>query len=624
MHLACLLALCIFHCQPWHLLCGCSIPKLFDKTTLYVAFCCRMRHPAVQLSSVLGVAAAGSSREIVGLILSAGIGWCALTLRGALSDASSVEMFQLISAANPQPWQQATLAAAFAGAAFKGNMVAAKHLLLSLENYQFQDVQLVPALNRAATPAPRSLWPPLEAAPMQGCDSPAFVELLLGVHRFSKAILASCMLRCENVATVQLLVAAASEPWTSAELLPAVVAACNGRKKAVLEMLLTGVEGVQYTAEQLAASLREVASWWAMLVPVLLRGASGWTKPVLIDAIGVSGSKECVEQLLAAAPEPWTSEELLPAFNATVVRGGWRPGVVMTLLQVEGVRYPTPDLKRALEIASRDKWPADAVDALLKALPRCSQAMLESMINSAPNSRDNAVDKLLGRKKWTQEQLWQLVCNAVSAKKHAVVRKVLVAGKGLPWDRNLLFRGLYDACTGKGGTVVLVSPFAEALTAGAAAAVGRGGGSSKQKQVKQKQSKQQEPSSSSDAYCKAVAAAHPPSGGPWAAKHFKAALQLASKGRRPNTIMHLLQLPGIVWDWRCIKDAWLVAFEKDAKEVMARLLDAPGVWTPARVKEWAKEAAKQGNANAKALLEGKRQAGIAVQQQQGKRQCKGK
>ena len=343
-----------------------------------------------------------------------------------------------------------------------------------------------------------------------------------------------------------------------------------------------------------------------------------WSKQTLLDGLAVTGNGPFAKVLLTAALEPWTAVELLPVFNAAAA-ADWRDEVVIELLQVEGVRYPARHLKQALEVAAKKESGASAVEALLKALPRCSQGVIESAINSAPNRCDRAVEKLLGKKKWNHEQLWQLLHNAISTKKHAVVRKVLVAGKGLPWDRNLLCKGLYDASTGKGSTVVLVSPFAEALAAGAAAAVGRGGGSSKQKQ-----SKQQEPSSSSDAYTKAVAAAHPPGGGPWAAKHFKAALQLASKGRRPNTIIHLLQLPGIVWDWRCIKDAWLVAFEKDAKEVMARLLDAPGVWTPARVKEWAKEAAKQGNPNAKALLEGKRQAGLAVQQQQGKRQCKAK
>ena len=563
------------------------------------------------LSSLLSIAAAGSSRVMVGLILLAGIGWTAQTLRAALSNASSIEMFQLIWTANPQPWPLPTLASAFAGAAFIGNMPAAKHLLLLLKHYryQFQDAQLAPVLFKAASPAPPSVGSPSEAAQTQGCDSPAVVELLLGAHRFSKAILASCMLRSGNAATVQLLVAAASEPWTSSELLPAVNAASGGRKDAVLEVLLTGVEGVQYTGEQLAALLEEAADSCPMLVPVLLRGAAVWAKPMLIRAIEVCGCYFCLRQLLAATPEPWTSEELLPAFNANVARGAWSSLAVIPLLKVEGVRYPSPDLKRALEAASRNKRTSPyTVKTLLEALPRCSRAMLESMISSAPNCRYNAVEALLRGKKWTQGQLWQAVCNEVSAKKHEVVRKVLVAGKGLPWDQTLLFKGLYDVSTGKGATVRMMSPFVETLAAGAAPA-GPGGGS------KQKKGKQHERGN-------AIPAAHPLGGGPWAAKHFKGALQLASKARRPNTISHLLQLPGIVWDWRCIKDAWLVAFEKDAKGVMAKLLEAPGVWTAARLKEWAKQAAQQGKCKAKALLEGKQQPVQPVQHRKLKRQGK--
>jgi hypothetical protein len=524
-------------------------------------------------------------------------------------------MLELVKASNPQLWQQGTLAAAFAAAALKGNMVAAEHLLQSLEGYQFQEFQLTPALLRAVAPAPRT-WPPV-AVQTQGCDSQPLARLLLGVHQFSKAVLASCLQRCVNEEIVQLLVAAAQEPWTASDLLPAVASACNERKVDVLRVLISGVEGVRYTEEQLAPLLRDVSRWSPMLVPLLIQ-ATRWTKPVLLSAMTNSQVAECVKLLLGAVAEPWTAEELLPVFNATF-SNAWRAGVLVQLLQVEGVQFSTADLRRALEVASRDRWMSEAVDALLKALPRCSQAMLESAINSAPNRRDNAVDKLLAKKKWNREQLWQLVGNAVSSKKHAVLRKVLVAGKGLPWDRNL-FKGLYDASTGKGSTVVLVSPFAEALVAAASAV--QGTGSSKQKQVKQKPSKQRE-SSSSDVYAQAAAAAHPPGGGAWAAKHFKAALQLASKGRRANTVKDLLRLPGITWDWRSIKDAWSVAFEKDAKEVIGKLLEVPGVWTGARLKEWSKEAVAQHKTHAKALLKGKLQPEQS-QQQQGKGQAQGK
>ena len=572
--------------------------------TVYTRAIYSKKHPAAFLSPVLPIAAAGGSTEAVQVILQAATGWGTETLREALSDSCSSEMLDVLKAANPQPWQQMTLAAAFAAAALKGNMVAAEHLLQSVPGYQFQDAQLMPALQRAAGPAPGYWALPIGAQPA-GYDSPALVQLLLKACRFSKASLLSCLQRCSTPAIVELLLAASAEPWTGSGLLPVVAAAVDGRKVDVLQLLLTKVERVQYTEQQLHPLL--LRSRGDSKVTEVLMPAVAWSKQALLDGLAVTGYGLFAKQLLGAAPEPWTAEELLPVLNAAAA-ADWMDEVVIELLQVEGVRYPTRHLKRALEAAAKKSSGASAVEALLKALPRCSQGVIESAINSAPNRCDNAVDKLLGTKKWTHEQLWQLLHNAISTKKHTVVRKVLVAGKGLPWDRNLLCKGLYDASTGKGSTVVLVSPFAEALAAGAAAAaVGRRGGSSKQKQVKQKQSKQQESSSSSDAYTKAVAAAHPPGGGPWAAKHFKAALQLASQGRRPNTISHLLQLPGIVWDWRCIKDAWLVAFEKDAKEVMARLLDAPGVWTPARVKEWAKEAAKQGSANAKALLEGKQQ-----------------
>ena len=195
------------------------------------------KHQAGFLAPVLPIAAAGGSTEAVRVILQAAAGWGIETLREALSDASSLEMLEVLKAANPQPWHQATLAAAFAAAALKGNIVAAEHLLQSVLEYQFQDAQLMPALQRAAGPGTGQWGGLLAAVQLTGCDSPALVQLLLKAHRFSKVSLVSCLQRCSTPAIVELLLAASAEPWTGSDLLPAVAAAVDGRKVDVLQLL---------------------------------------------------------------------------------------------------------------------------------------------------------------------------------------------------------------------------------------------------------------------------------------------------------------------------------------------------------------------------------------------------
>jgi hypothetical protein len=561
------------------------------------------------LSPVLRTAAAGSSKEVVQTILQAEVGWDAETLRGALSEASSAELLELLLGANPQPWQQEVLADAFAAAAEKGNVVAAEHLLKSVPGYSFHDNQLTRALLRASG---TGYGQPL---PRGACNSPALVQLLLGAHSFSKASLVPCFPGCKNPVIQQQLLGAPAEPWTAEDLLPAVEGALARSNEKLVQVLTTQV---QFTPQQLRPLLLSLHRWQREQYKALL-SAVAWSKEVLLEALTrVFYERETVRQLLLAAPEPWAAEELLPTLYAAAAKPE-KEDTLYEVLGLEGVQFQLKALKQALALAIKSGHGERIVDKLLSALPgRCSHGFLTSAFKSVPRGRKNAVKALLRNQKWTREQLWELVGNAVSSKKPAVLRKVLVVGQGLPWDRNLLFKGLYDASTGKGSTVLLVSPFAGALAAAAAA---QGSSSSKQKQARQKPCKQRG-SSSSDVYAQAAAAAHPPGGGAWAAKHFKAALQLASKGRRVNTVRDLLRLPGITWDWRSIKDAWSVAFEKDAKKVIATLLEVPGVWTGARLKEWSKEAAKQGKSNAKALLEGKLQPEQS-QQQQGKGQGKG-
>jgi hypothetical protein len=162
----------------------------------------------------------------------------------------------------------------------------------------------------------------------------------------------------------------------------------------------------------------------------LLLSAAAWSKEMLLEALAEVRSAEAARQLLSSACEPWTAAELLPILYAAAAEM-WKEEVLCEVLKVEGAQFQVKALKQALALAAKAGNGAKLVDDLLNVFPRsCSHRVLTSAINSASNRRGNAVDSLLGRKKWTREQLWQLVGNAVSSKKHAVLKRCLWLVRG--------------------------------------------------------------------------------------------------------------------------------------------------------------------------------------------------
>jgi hypothetical protein len=86
---------------------------------------------------------------------------------------------------------------------------------------------------------------------------------------------------------------------------------------------------------------------------------------------------ECVKLLLGAAAEPWSDMELLPLFELSLTRNAPGAAVLVELLQVEGVHFPTSKLRHALAVTLQIPGMRQASCALLNALPHRNQAVLE-------------------------------------------------------------------------------------------------------------------------------------------------------------------------------------------------------------------------------------------------------
>ena len=474
-----------------------------------------------------------------------------------------------------------------------GYFAAAECLLKAMQQPPvFEEAHLAPALNRAASPRDDG---PYSAEYELGYNSAAGVRLLLGVLSFSKAALqgavrtiSSSYQKVCDPSIVALLLDAAPQPWSAADFLPVLPSAVRRNKIELVQKLVGGVDGVRFTAESLIRSLQVATGLrdCEKMVQVLLSATSAaWTKQDLLSVLSYArySDSTAAHLVLQATPQPWTSADLLGPFNKAA-SDGMQPRLVKCLLEVEEVEYPPADLSRALQAATSSgaQGSNEAVEALLKVAPRCSLAVLEAAISTASNKRKGSLKTLLQQQHWTYEQLWPLVCEAITKKKDKVLDQLLAAGQNLPWDLPSLLKALYDVSMRQEASAVLVVPLAKAAAAC-----------------------KPNPSSRRSSRCRTKKGSRPPGGGSWEAKHFCQALYLAAKGRRPGTVSDLLQLPGLVWSWDDVRDAWEASCRIASKATLKLLLQVPGVWTTARVAECVREAAKQGNKVVEAMLKAK-------------------
>ena len=508
--------------------------------------------------------------------------WSKQSLKAAVSEAVSAESTELLLAASPAPWQDEELASAFLDAIRRGHYAVAESLLKPMQQPPaFEEEQLLPALQRAASPRGKSDGAWWAEQPKIGYNSAAGIRLLLRVFAFRKAALGQVLCthsmvygdEARDPSTLQLLLDAAPEPWLAADLLPVLAAAVQSNSLEITQKLVNGVDGVCFTAEQLKVILQEAARRRQCegIVPVLLSAPSAaWTKQGLLAVLSQAKQGSVARLVLQAAPQPWTITDLLGPFN-DAASDGKRPAVVKCLLEVEGVQYPSADLSRALQAAaiSGAAGTAEAVEALLKVAPRCSLAVLEAAISKASNKGN--LKSLLQQHYWTYEQLWPLVCGAITQKKHNVLDQLLVAGQELPWDLPSLLKALYDVSKAPEATASLIGPLAKTAVAC-----------------------HPNPSSNSSrrsSRCRGKKGSRPPGGGLWEAQHFRLALFLAARDRRPGTVRDLLQLPGLVWDWDDVENAWEAACWRLSKASLKVLLEVPAIWTPARLAECVRSAA---------------------------------
>ena len=379
-------------------------------------------------------------------------------------------------AASGQGWTKAQLAGAAAAAARAGN-IATLQLLLEQPSLAWTCLELLPAVLHAA-----EVNAPIQVEIMATLLSAAtdlWTAALLGPSLAAAA-------RQGSVEVLDLLLKLAADGWSSQQLLPALQVLLNRRcYSPMYDLLKRATNG--WTAQQLAPLLRIAAHCHErnLFKSILKRPSSGWSVEELLPAVeqvaqfcreppqqghgrkgvyvGITGRvctllyKEMVVNLLDATKDRWRGEHLANSMLFATMNGN--EGVVEVLLRRASGCWSSQQLLPAVQeaiirggfffwqrllIAAKGQWTADRLAAVLGEAASSKRAGWDGL---AAATKDLQALLSLEGIQWTAASLQCALLKAAAGNKHEAI-KLLLAVPSVEWQMAQVEEALAAAVKG--------------------------------------------------------------------------------------------------------------------------------------------------------------------------------